>query len=198
MRLFMYTVDKLQAVFHSCTIRIRKTRVKCGRILTNDVNILFAQWLCDSKPFFPISSSLHAPGFSLALWFETELEGFEIWCRFFFKVIVSDWWRPVTRVHVLCCDRKLCFYFCYYGFDTRQACAFCINRYGAVWIKFKWEKCFALPLMLSKWSKAVLLQAWSGPEGSRKLRFPQDGGKVVILTHRSPLPPGNAPGTHFC
>ena len=42
------------------------------------------------------------------------------------------------------------------------------------------------------------------PEGSRKLRFPdfmttaQDGGKVVSLTHRPPLPPGNAPGTHFC
>jgi hypothetical protein len=52
--------------------------------------------------------------------------------------------------------------------------------------------------------KAVPLQAWSGPEGSRKLRFPdfmttaQDGGKVVRLTHRPPLPPGNAPGTHFC
>jgi hypothetical protein len=52
--------------------------------------------------------------------------------------------------------------------------------------------------------KAVPLQAWSGPEGSRKLRFPyymttaQDGGKVVNLTHRPPLPPGNAPGTHFC
>jgi hypothetical protein len=52
--------------------------------------------------------------------------------------------------------------------------------------------------------KAVLLQAWSGPEGSRKLRFPdfmttaQDGGKVVSLTHRLPLPPGNTPGTHFC
>ena len=52
--------------------------------------------------------------------------------------------------------------------------------------------------------KAVLLQAWSGPEGSRKLRFPdfmtmaQDGGKVVSRTHRPPLPPGNAPGTHFC
>ena len=47
--------------------------------------------------------------------------------------------------------------------------------------------------------KAVPLQAWSGPEGSRKLRFPdfmttaQDGGKVVSLTHRPPLPPGNAP-----
>jgi len=52
--------------------------------------------------------------------------------------------------------------------------------------------------------KAVPLQAWSGPEGSRKLRFPdfmtmaQDGGKIVSLTHRPPLPPGNAPGTHFC
>ena len=52
--------------------------------------------------------------------------------------------------------------------------------------------------------KAVPLQAWSGPEGSRKLRFPdfmtaaQDGGKVVSLTHRPPLPPENAPGTHFC
>jgi len=48
------------------------------------------------------------------------------------------------------------------------------------------------------------LQAWSGPEGSRKLRFPgfmttaQNGGKVVGLTHRPPLPLGNAPGTHFC
>jgi hypothetical protein len=52
--------------------------------------------------------------------------------------------------------------------------------------------------------KAVLLQAWSGPEGSRKLRFPdftttaQDGATVVSLTHRPPLPPGNTPGTHFC
>jgi hypothetical protein len=52
--------------------------------------------------------------------------------------------------------------------------------------------------------KAVPLQAWSGPEGSRKLRFPyymttaQDGGKVVNLRHRPSLPPGNAPGTHFC
>ena len=52
--------------------------------------------------------------------------------------------------------------------------------------------------------KAVLLQAWAGPENSRKLRFPdfmttaQDGGKVVSLTHRPPLPPGNTPGAHFC
>jgi hypothetical protein len=51
--------------------------------------------------------------------------------------------------------------------------------------------------------KAVLLQAWSGPEGSRKLRFPdfmttaQEDGKFS-LTHRPPLRPGNPPGTHFC
>ena len=53
-------------------------------------------------------------------------------------------------------------------------------------------------------SQAVPLQAWSGPEGSRKFSFSdfmttaQDGGKVVSLTHRPPLPPGNTPGTHFC
>jgi hypothetical protein len=53
-------------------------------------------------------------------------------------------------------------------------------------------------------SKAVPLQAWSVPEGSRKLRFPDfvtmahDGGKVVSLMHRPHLPPGNIPGTHFC
>jgi hypothetical protein len=52
--------------------------------------------------------------------------------------------------------------------------------------------------------KAVPLQVWSGPEGPRKLRFPdfmttaQDVGKVVSLTHLPPLPPGNTPGTHFC
>ena len=52
--------------------------------------------------------------------------------------------------------------------------------------------------------KAVPLQDWTGPEGSRKLRFPdfmttaQDGGKVVSITYRSPLPPGNTRGIHFC
>jgi hypothetical protein len=49
--------------------------------------------------------------------------------------------------------------------------------------------------------KAVPLQAWSDTEGSRKLRLPdsltQDGGKVVSLTHRLHLLPGNTPVTHF-
>ena len=53
----------------------------------------------------------------------------------------------------------------------------------------------AIPLCSIKCKgKSVPLQAWSGPEGSRKLRFPdfmttaQDGGKVVSLTHRPLLP----------
>ena len=42
---------------------------------------------------------------------------------------------------------------------------------------------------LVKKGKAVPLQAWTGPEGSRKLRFPdymttaQNGGKFVSLMH---------------
>ena len=53
-------------------------------------------------------------------------------------------------------------------------------------------------------AKAAPLQAWSGPEGSRKLRFPdymataQGGGKAVSLRHRPHLPPGNTRGNHFC
>jgi hypothetical protein len=52
-----------------------------------------------------------------------------------------------------------------------------------------------LSLMVHK-GKAVPLQAWSGPEGSRKLRFPdfmttaQDGGRIVSPRYRPPLPPG--------
>ena len=52
--------------------------------------------------------------------------------------------------------------------------------------------------------KAVPLQASSGSDFSRKLRFPdfmttaQDGSKVVSLTHRPPSTLGNAPCTHFC
>jgi len=52
--------------------------------------------------------------------------------------------------------------------------------------------------------KGIPLQAWSGPEGSRNVRFAdcmttaQDGGKFVSLTHRPPLSTGNTPGTHLC
>ena len=48
---------------------------------------------------------------------------------------------------------------------------------------------------VKKKGKSVPLQAWSGPEGSRKLRFPdfmttvQGGGKVVSFTHRPRIYP---------
>ena len=54
-------------------------------------------------------------------------------------------------------------------------------------------QCISFDASLVK-AKAVPLQAWSDPKSSRKLRFPdfmtttQDGGKVVSLTHRPPLP----------
>jgi hypothetical protein len=68
------------------------------------------------------------------------------------------------------------------------------------------EYCFlgCEAVLFGKKGNIVPLQAWSGPEGSRKLRFPdfmttaQDGGKVASLSHRPTLSPGNAPGTHFC
>ena len=52
--------------------------------------------------------------------------------------------------------------------------------------------------------KSVPLQAWSGQEVSRKLRFSdymtraQDDCKVVSLMYRPPLPSENAPGLHLC
>ena len=52
--------------------------------------------------------------------------------------------------------------------------------------------------------KSVSLQTWSGPDGSRNLRFPdfmttaQEGGKVLSLTHRPHLSPENPPSIHFC
>jgi len=62
----------------------------------------------------------------------------------------------------------------------------------------------ASPVAHTGKEKVVALQARRCQEGTRKLRFPdfvttaQESGKVVSLTHRPPLPPGNAPGTHFC
>ena len=48
---------------------------------------------------------------------------------------------------------------------------------------------------VEKKGKAVPLQAWTGPEGSKRLRLPDfktvghKGGEVVSPMHRPPLPP---------
>ena len=63
-----------------------------------------------------------------------------------------------------------------------------------LWLRIILTYILLLLLLLLILYKAVPLQAWSDPEGSSKLRFPnfmttaQDGGKVVSLTHRPPLP----------
>ena len=70
-----------------------------------------------------------------------------------------------------------------------------------------WKAKFACRAINRVKGKAVPLQAWTGPEGSRRLRSPgphisrqsaHEGGKVVSPTHRAPSPPGNTPSTHFC
>jgi hypothetical protein len=53
------------------------------------------------------------------------------------------------------------------------------------------EKC---SFIVIKKGKTFPLQTWSGPEGSRKIRFPdfmttaQDGGRIVSPTHWPPYP----------
>jgi hypothetical protein len=103
----------------------------------------------------------------------------------------------VSFVSVVCCQVSAT------GLITRRENTYrvvCLNEYDcdnegspAHWGPLRHDK-----------GKAIPLQAWSGPEGSKKLRFSdymttaKDGGKVVSLTHRPPLPPGNVPGTNFC
>jgi hypothetical protein len=81
------------------------------------------------------------------------------------------------------------------------------SPFGTSWAVMGWTLCIQLWIqncIFPPIVKAVPLQAWSGPEASRKLRFPDymttahDGGGVVSLTHRPPLHPGNAPCTDFC
>jgi len=80
----------------------------------------------------------------------------------------------------------------------------CVSLKQAIRSQLRWEDNIRMDCEMIEKGKIVPLQGWSGPEGSRKLRFPdyvtmaQAGGKVVSLTQQPPLPPGTAPGTHFC
>ena len=46
--------------------------------------------------------------------------------------------------------------------------------------------------------KAIPLQAWRGPEGSRRLRFSYFKTIGTGCQPYATLPQGNIPGTHFC
>ena len=66
----------------------------------------------------------------------------------------------------------------------------CLNQHK-LFAQMSVTSCCCFYITHIKKGKAVPLQAWSGPEGSRKLRFPyfmttaQEGGRVVSLN-----PPG--------
>ena len=95
----------------------------------------------------------------------------------------------------------MCIYVCVCMYVYMYICkCVCVCVYIYVYIYICMYVCVYVCMCVCMYvckGKAVPLQAWSGPEGSRKLRFPdimttaQDGGKVVSLTHRLPLPPGN-------
>ena len=82
-------------------------------------------------------------------------------------------------------------------------CGVC-NIQDVSWISCATVLCLLYWLIYCNISNAVPLQARRGPEGSRKLRFPdfvttaQDGGRLSALRAGHLYPPVNAPGTHFC
>ena len=123
--------------------------------------------------------------------------------------------KPIGTEEKLCVLKVSCFYFLYVNclqkhfLQCYRISSILSRTFFAILVYLK-SGCGldSMALILTKFylsiMKAVPLQACSCPEGSRKLRFPdfmttaQDGGKVVSLTHRPPLPPGNSPGIHFC
>jgi hypothetical protein len=75
------------------------------------------------------------------------------------------------------------------------------------WGMHSFQFCTQLPyIMHSPYTgkgKAIPLQAWTGPEGSRRLRLPDFDNQHMKMVRLSALrtghlyPPGNIPGTHF-
>jgi small-conductance mechanosensitive channel len=119
---------------------------------------------------------------------------FTLHCKFVSEITQEMCWK-LSKYYV---------YFCFFNQRTKLG----KTQIAVLQTRLRILICFIYIIMLLTSvcikGKAFPLQAWSGPEGSRKLRFPdfmttaQDGGKVISLTHRPPLPPGNTPGTHFC
>ena len=112
----------------------------------------------------------------------------------------------------LCCFRlclskllTFCYVFCYTFLENKSSSCVTLRMSESCELRSFYSLFSIFTACKGKGKgKAVPLQACSDPEGSRKLRFPdfittaQDGGKVVSLTYRPSLPPGNTLGTHFC
>ena len=63
---------------------------------------------------------------------------------------------------------------------------------------------FLLQVIFILYKKVKVSSPVTGPEGSRKLKFPdfvtmaQDGDRLSALPTGRLYPPGNTPGAHFC
>jgi len=53
-------------------------------------------------------------------------------------------------------------------------------------------------LYSAEWKTVKKISPITRPRFPNYATMAQDGGKVVSLTHRPLLPPGNNPGTNFC
>ena len=72
-----------------------------------------------------------------------------------------------------------------------------VRSYVLKMINVKWQLILdpGCPFLTARKGKAISVQTWTGPEGSRRLRLPNfktiahEDGKVVSPTHRPPLLP---------
>ena len=88
-------------------------------------------------------------------------------------------------------------------FVTKSNCSFHGHGFFQFFYNY-FRKCvYVNTVYKGEKGKAIPLQAWRGPESSRRLRLQisrqsaHEGGKVVSPMHRPPLPSGNIPGTLF-
>ena len=122
-------------------------------------------------------------------------------------------WRPWEERKISCACRELnhdssagrsLYRLKYFGsslFSVAKTTLFLLGSH--IWQRNPWNRNLIIYIniynevtyiYIYKYIKAVPLQAWSCPEGSRKSRLPdymttvQNGGKIVSLTHRPPFP----------
>ena len=99
----------------------------------------------------------------------------------------------------LCCFRlclskllTFCYVFCYTFLENKSSSCVTLRMSESCELR-SFYSLFSIFTACKGKGKAVPLQAWSVPQGSRKLRFPdfmttaQNCGKVVSLTHRLTL-----------